>query len=150
MPSIREQLDTHLGRFEALEQQMTDPAILAEGSKVAAVAREHGSLAKVATKYRRFKSLVDEVAELKRMSRPFLDWAGTAERNERSCLVTGTGMRLRDTRRTGAREARATSTSGLPGLCGRSSARTSTTSWPTPSSGNSRRSSSSVASARSW
>src|SRR5215813_14202026 len=47
---------------------MTDPAVLAEGAKLAAVAREHGSLAKVATKYRRFKSLVDEVAELKRMS----------------------------------------------------------------------------------
>src|SRR5262245_23021723 len=68
MATIREQLDTHLRRFEELEQQMIDPVVLAEGAKVAAVAREHGSLAKVATKYRRFKSLVDEVAELKRMS----------------------------------------------------------------------------------
>src|SRR5436189_1714677 len=68
MPSIREQLDTQLDRFEELERKMSDPAVLAEGAKLAAVAREHGSLAKVATKYRRFKSLVDEVAELKRMS----------------------------------------------------------------------------------
>jgi peptide chain release factor 1 len=68
MSSIREQLDTQLRRFEELERQMSDPAVLAEGSKLAAVAREHGSLAKVATKYRRFKGLVDEVAELKRMS----------------------------------------------------------------------------------
>src|SRR5262245_49216180 len=68
MSSIREQLETHLLRFEELERQMVDPVVLAEGSKVAAVAREHGSLAKVATKYRRFKSLVDEAAELKRMS----------------------------------------------------------------------------------
>src|SRR5262245_31284335 len=68
MASIREQLDKQLDRFEELERQMLDPAVLAEGAKVAAVAREHGSLAKVATKYRRFKSLVDEVTELKRMS----------------------------------------------------------------------------------
>jgi peptide chain release factor 1 len=66
--SIREQLDTQLRRFEELERQMTDPVVLAEGSKLAAVYREHGSLAKVGTRYRRFKSLVDEVAELKRMS----------------------------------------------------------------------------------
>src|SRR5215471_6538338 len=68
MSSIRDQLDTHLRRFEDLERQMTDPAVLADGNKVASIAREHGSLAKVATKYRRFKSLVDEVAELKRMA----------------------------------------------------------------------------------
>jgi len=66
--SIREQLDTQLRRFEELERQMTDPAVLAEGAKLATVAREHGSLAKLATKYRRFKAVVDEVAELKRMS----------------------------------------------------------------------------------
>jgi peptide chain release factor 1 len=68
MPSIRDQLDTQLRRFEELERQMTDPAVQADGAKFSTVAREHGSLAKVATKYRRFKSLVDEVAELKRMS----------------------------------------------------------------------------------
>src|SRR4051812_47110560 len=68
MSSIRDQLEIQLHRFEELEQKMTDPAILAEGSKLAAVYREHGSLAKSATRYRRFKGLVDEVAELKRMS----------------------------------------------------------------------------------
>src|SRR5947199_9925067 len=68
MASIRDQLEKQLQRFEELERKMSDPAVLAEGAKLAAVAREHGSLAKVATKYRRFKSLVDEVAELKRMT----------------------------------------------------------------------------------
>src|SRR5262245_60416273 len=68
MSNIREQLDTHLRRFEELERKMTDPEVLAQGAKLAAVAREHGSLDKVATKYRRFKGLVDEVAELKRMA----------------------------------------------------------------------------------
>jgi peptide chain release factor 1 len=68
MSSIREQLDTQLDRFEALEAKMSDPELLADGAKFSAVAREHGSLAKLATKYRRFKSLVHEVAELKRMA----------------------------------------------------------------------------------
>src|SRR5438067_10359197 len=47
---------------------MADPVVQTDGAKFSAVAREHGSLAKTATKYRRFKSLVDEVAELKRMA----------------------------------------------------------------------------------
>jgi peptide chain release factor 1 len=66
--SIRDQLETHLDRFEDLERQMADPGVQTDGAKFSSVAREHGSLAKVATKYRKFKSLVDEVAELKRMS----------------------------------------------------------------------------------
>src|SRR5256885_2265552 len=68
MASIRDQLETQLRRFEELEQKMADPAVQADGSKFSQVAREHGSLVKQAMKYRRFKSLVDEVAELKRMS----------------------------------------------------------------------------------
>jgi peptide chain release factor 1 len=67
MSSIREQLETQLRRFEELERKMMDPEVLADGNKLSAVAREHGSLAKVMTKYRRFRGLVDEVAELKRM-----------------------------------------------------------------------------------
>ena len=49
MPSIREQLETKLRRYEELERQMADPAVLAEGAKLAAVAREHGSISRVAT-----------------------------------------------------------------------------------------------------
>lgn len=64
---MREDLEKHLSRFEELEKQMSDPDILANGSKLAAIAREHGSLAKVATKYRRFKQLVAEIEELKKM-----------------------------------------------------------------------------------
>ena len=77
MPSIRDQLDTQLRRFEDLERQMNDPAVQTDGVKFSAVAREHGSLAKVATRYRRFKSVVDEVAELKQMSE-----AGSPEEKE--------------------------------------------------------------------
>jgi peptide chain release factor 1 len=65
---MRDMLEQKLGRFEELERQMADPEIQANGSKFSAVAREHGSLAKVATKYRKFKSLVEEVAELTKMA----------------------------------------------------------------------------------
>ena len=47
---------------------MADPEIQANGSKFSVAAREHGSLAKLATKYRKFKSLVEEVAELTKMA----------------------------------------------------------------------------------
>ncbi len=68
MSSIRDLLEGKLRRYEEMEGQMSDPAVQVDGSKIAAVAREHGSLSKLASKYRRFKSLVDEIAELKRMS----------------------------------------------------------------------------------
>ncbi|QDU28743.1 Peptide chain release factor RF1 [Anatilimnocola aggregata] len=64
---MREDLEKSLARFEELEHQMSDPVILAEGAKFAAIAREHGSIAKVASKYRRFKQLVAEIEELRRM-----------------------------------------------------------------------------------
>ena len=65
---MREMLESKLQRFEELERQMSDPEVLAVGSKIAAVAREHGSLSKLAIKYRRFKNLVNEIAELSKMS----------------------------------------------------------------------------------
>lgn len=65
---MREMLDAKLNRFEELERQLTDPVILADGSKIAPIAREHGSLSKLAMKYRRFKNLVNEIAELLKMS----------------------------------------------------------------------------------
>jgi peptide chain release factor 1 len=64
---MRDDLEKKLARFEELEKQMADPAVLAEGQRFAAAAREHGSLAKVATKYRRFKQMVAEIEELKTM-----------------------------------------------------------------------------------
>ncbi|MGD9647539.1 MAG: peptide chain release factor 1 [Pirellulales bacterium] len=60
---MREELEKQLARFEELERQLVDPEVLANGQKLAAVAREHGSLAKLATKYRRFKQLNSQIAE---------------------------------------------------------------------------------------
>ncbi len=60
-------LDEKLRRFEELERQLVDPEVLASPPRLTAVAREHGSLAKLATKYRRFKHLNEQIREAKEM-----------------------------------------------------------------------------------
>ncbi len=65
---MRKMLEEMLNRFEELEQQMSDPEVMSDSSKISAVAREHGSLAKVATKFRRFKELNQEIAEVAEMA----------------------------------------------------------------------------------
>ncbi|MBQ9872964.1 MAG: peptide chain release factor 1 [Thermoguttaceae bacterium] len=64
---MRELLDKKLARFEELERQMNDPDVLADSNRLAAVARERGSLAKLCVKYRRFKKLNEEIEEAKGM-----------------------------------------------------------------------------------
>jgi len=65
---MREMLEEKLARFEELERQMMDPDVLGNAGRMTAVAREHGALAKLATKYRGFKRLSEEIAELKEMA----------------------------------------------------------------------------------
>ncbi len=65
---MREMLDEKLNRFEELERQLVDPTVLANSAHVGAIAREHGSLAKLATKYRRFKQLNQQIAEAREMA----------------------------------------------------------------------------------
>ncbi len=64
---MREMLDEKLDRFEHLEKLMIDPDVQSNASKMAATAREHGSLAKLATKYRHFKQLNQQINEAKEM-----------------------------------------------------------------------------------
>ena len=64
---MRDMLDEKLDRFEQLERQMTDPEVLANSQKMAAIAREHGSLMKLATKYRAFRKLNQQIAEANEM-----------------------------------------------------------------------------------
>lgn len=64
---MRDMLEEKLQRFETLEQQLLDPAIQVDGARYAGVAREHGSLAKLATKYRRFKQLNQQIADANAM-----------------------------------------------------------------------------------
>ena len=66
--TMREMLDSKLARFEELERSLSDPRVLSDSGRMAAVAREHGSLAKLATQYRRFKQLNAEIAQLKEMA----------------------------------------------------------------------------------
>ncbi|HET6880126.1 MAG TPA: peptide chain release factor 1 [Pirellulales bacterium] len=60
---MRELLDQKLARFEELDRQMLDPAVLTNSNQIAAIARERGSLAKLATKYRHFLDLNKQIAE---------------------------------------------------------------------------------------
>ena len=65
---MREMLDEKLARFEQLEKQLLDPAVQTNSAQIAAVSREHGSLAKIAHKYRRFKGLNQQISEALEMS----------------------------------------------------------------------------------
>ena len=60
---MRDLLEEKLARFEELEKQLVDPEVLTNPPMMAAVAREHGSLTKLATKYRRFKELNAQIAD---------------------------------------------------------------------------------------
>ena len=73
---MREMLDEKLKRFEELEQQLSDPEVQSNSSKMAAVAREHGSLAKLANKYRNFTGVIKEIEEVREM-------AGSSDADER-------------------------------------------------------------------
>ncbi len=66
---MRDLLEKKLTRFEELEKKLIDPEVLLNSPLLAAVAREHGSLAKMATKYRRFKELNDEIVETMEMAK---------------------------------------------------------------------------------
>lgn len=65
---MKEMLDKKLARFEELEKQLSDPEVQQDSGRMANVAREHGSLAKLATKYRRFQDLVGEIAEVRKLA----------------------------------------------------------------------------------
>jgi peptide chain release factor 1 len=65
---MRDMLEQKLARFEELEQLMMDPDVVADANRMAAIAREHGSLAKLSTKYRSFKTTNEEIAELSEMA----------------------------------------------------------------------------------
>ncbi len=60
---MRKQLEEKLRRFEELEKLLLDPEVLTSPPRMSAVAREHGALAKVAGKYRRFKQLNGQIAD---------------------------------------------------------------------------------------
>ena len=64
---MRKLLDDTLSRFEELERLMADPDVLADSNRMQQVAREHGTIAKMATKYRRFNLLNTQIKEADEM-----------------------------------------------------------------------------------
>ncbi len=66
--SMRKELDEKLKRFEDLEKQMCDSDIQQNSTRMAAVAREHGTLAKTATRYREYRAVLEEIAGVREMA----------------------------------------------------------------------------------
>jgi peptide chain release factor 1 len=66
--NVRQELESKLKRFEDLESQLSSPEVQADSAKMAAVAREHGSLAKLAHKIRTYKRLSGEISGLAEMA----------------------------------------------------------------------------------
>ena len=66
---MRDQLEAKLARFEELERELIDPDVVSQPQRLAAVAREHGSLARLALRYRGFVDLERQIAELDAFSR---------------------------------------------------------------------------------
>ncbi|HEX4414036.1 MAG TPA: peptide chain release factor 1 [Lacipirellulaceae bacterium] len=64
---MRDLLEQKLARFEQLENDLVDPEVLSNSARITAVAREHGSLGKLAKKYRRFKQINGQIAEAQQM-----------------------------------------------------------------------------------
>jgi len=66
--NVRDELENKLKRFDELEHLMSQPAVMAESHKMAAHAREHGSLTRLATKYRQYKKMSDDMHGLTEMA----------------------------------------------------------------------------------
>ena len=65
---MREKLEEKLSRFEELEAMIIDPEVLANSQQLARVMREHGSLMRLASTYRNFKKVIDEINEVDEMA----------------------------------------------------------------------------------
>ena len=61
-------LQTKLTRFDELERQLQDPAVLSDSNRLTQVQREYGGLAKIAHKVREFNRLEQEVAAAEQMA----------------------------------------------------------------------------------
>jgi peptide chain release factor 1 len=55
--------EQHLARFQDLERQMTDPAVIGNRSQYSQVAREHGALAKMVKPYLEYQKVTSDIAQ---------------------------------------------------------------------------------------
>jgi peptide chain release factor 1 len=77
--AMREMLDGKLARFEELERQLVDPDVFGNSHRLAAVAREHGSLTKLAIQYRNFRKINQQINEATEMMSSDPEMAELAE-----------------------------------------------------------------------
>jgi peptide chain release factor 1 len=64
---MRDLLEQKLARFEQLEKDLISPEVLSSPARITAVMREHGSLARLANRYRKFKQITGQIAEAQQM-----------------------------------------------------------------------------------
>ena len=65
---MRDKLEEKLSRFEELEAKLVDPEVLIDPQQLAQVAREHGSLSRLALQYRSFKKVIGEIQGVSEMA----------------------------------------------------------------------------------
>jgi peptide chain release factor 1 len=61
--------DEFLKRYHELEQQLADPAVIADRARYAQAAKEHGSLGKMVKPYIEYRKLSDELAQTEALAR---------------------------------------------------------------------------------
>lgn len=64
---MRDLLEQKLNRYDELERDLVNPEVLSNPARITAVAREHGSLGKLAKKYRKFKQISGQIDEAQQM-----------------------------------------------------------------------------------
>ncbi len=64
---MKDMLEEKLSRYRELNMQMQDPAVQADSYQISKIAREHGSISKIALKYKRFKEVLEQISELRGM-----------------------------------------------------------------------------------
>ncbi len=64
---MRNLLEQKLTRYDELERDLINPEVLSNPARITSVAREHGSLGKLAKKYRRFKQISSQIDEAQQM-----------------------------------------------------------------------------------
>ena len=95
-----EKLQADYQRFQELEAALLDPAVAADGNRVTALAKERGSLAKVALPYGRYLDLSRQIAEAESLCRaesdPEMRSYAEAERDALHDRQRAIGEALRD------------------------------------------------------
>src|SRR5215471_16834735 len=71
-----------LKRFQEIETLLADPAVIADGTRYAALLKEHGSLAKTVRPYQEYLQLSEYVAHAEELAKSETDPAMTAYAEE--------------------------------------------------------------------